>query len=61
MGGIELGHEIRWKHPGLAVLTSGYSHMLAEKGQHGFEHLQKSYALEPCPLSLDHRHRIQRR
>jgi PAS domain S-box-containing protein len=47
MSGIELGHEIRRRHPGLpVVLTSGYSHVLAEEGRHGFELLQKPYAAE---------------
>jgi PAS domain S-box-containing protein len=47
MSGIELGLEIRRRHPGLpVVLTSGYSHVLADKGRHGFELLQKPYAVE---------------
>jgi PAS domain S-box-containing protein len=47
MGGVELGLEIRKRHPGLPiVLTSGYSHVLAEEGRHGFELLQKPYAVE---------------
>ncbi|MBA1156026.1 GAF domain-containing hybrid sensor histidine kinase/response regulator [Microvirga mediterraneensis] len=47
MSGIELGQEIRRRHPHLpVVLTSGYSHVLAEKGRHGFELLQKPYAAE---------------
>ena len=47
MSGVELGLEIRRRHPGLpVVLTSGYSHVLAEKGRHGFELLQKPYAVE---------------
>jgi PAS domain S-box-containing protein len=45
--GVELGHEIRRLYPGLPViLTSGYSHVLAEEGRHGFELLQKPYAVE---------------
>ncbi|WP_207538754.1 hybrid sensor histidine kinase/response regulator [Sabulicella rubraurantiaca] len=45
MSGIELGLEIRRRHPGLpVVLTSGYSHVLASEGRHGFELLQKPYA-----------------
>ncbi len=28
------------------VLTSGYSHVLAQEGQHGFELLKKPYAAE---------------
>jgi CheY-like chemotaxis protein len=47
MSGLELGQEIWRHHPGLpVVLTSGYSHVLAEKGRHGFELLQKPYAAE---------------
>jgi CheY-like chemotaxis protein len=47
MGGVELGEEIRRRHPGLPViLTSGYSHVLAEEGRHGFELLHKPYAAE---------------
>ncbi len=47
MSGVELGLEIRRRHPGLpVVLTSGYSHVLAEKGRYGFELLRKPYAVE---------------
>ena len=47
MSGIELGQEVRRRYPGLpVVLTSGYSHVLAEEGRHGFELLQKPYAAE---------------
>lgn len=47
MSGIELGYEIRRRYPSLpVVLTSGYSHVLAEEGDHGFELLQKPYAAE---------------
>ena len=47
MTGIELGEEIRIRHPMLpVVLTSGYSHVLAEQGRHGFELLQKPYAIQ---------------
>ncbi len=47
INGVELGREIRRRHPGLpVVLTSGYSHVLAEEGRHGFELLQKPYAVE---------------
>jgi CheY-like chemotaxis protein len=45
MSGIELGLEIRKRHPNLpVVLTSGYSEVLAEEGRHGFELIQKPYA-----------------
>ncbi|HEV2566966.1 MAG TPA: PAS domain-containing protein [Microvirga sp.] len=47
MSGVELGREIRQRYPGLpVVLTSGYSHVLAEEGRHGFELLHKPYAVE---------------
>jgi signal transduction histidine kinase/CheY-like chemotaxis protein len=47
MSGIELGQEIGRRWPGLrVVLTSGYSHVLAEQGRHGFELLQKPYSLD---------------
>ena len=47
MSGIELGQEIRNRWPALRiVLTSGYSHVLAQQGRHGFELLQKPYSVE---------------
>jgi DNA-binding NtrC family response regulator len=47
MSGVELGYEIRRRFPDLpVVLTSGYSHVLAEDVRHGFELLHKPYATE---------------
>jgi PAS domain S-box-containing protein len=47
MGGIELGQEIRRLRLDVPViLTSGYSHVLAENGRHGFELLHKPYSIE---------------
>ena len=47
MTGIELGHELRRRFPDLRViLTSGYSHVLAQEGRHGFELLHKPYSVE---------------
>ena len=47
MSGIELGREIRRRRPNVpVVLTSGYSHVLAEEGTHGFELLHKPYTVE---------------
>jgi len=47
MSGIELGQEIRGRHPDLpVVLTSGYSHVLAPNGTSGFELLHKPYSVE---------------
>jgi PAS domain S-box-containing protein len=45
--GVELGHEIRRRHPSLPViLSSGYSHVLAADPTHGFQLLPKPYAIE---------------
>ena len=47
MNGIDLAHEVQRRWPDLpVVLTSGYSHILAEEGSHGFELLQKPYTVE---------------
>jgi PAS domain S-box-containing protein len=47
MDGVALGHEIRRRCPGLpAVLASGYSHVLAEEGAHGFPLLHKPYSVK---------------
>ena len=47
MNGLELAGEIRRAYPDVpVVLTSGYSHVLAENGRHGFELLHKPYSIE---------------
>ncbi|MCI3944024.1 histidine kinase [Pseudomonas syringae] len=47
MNGIDLAHEIRRQYQDLPVLlTSGYSHILAQNGTDGFELLQKPYSVE---------------
>jgi PAS domain S-box-containing protein len=47
MSGIDLGLAIRTRWPQLrVVLTSGYSHVLAQDGRHGFELLHKPYSVE---------------
>lgn len=47
MPGIEFAGEVRRRYAGLpAVLTSGYSHVHAQSGSHGFELLHKPYSLE---------------
>jgi DNA-binding NtrC family response regulator len=47
MNGIELAKEIAKRRPDLpVVLASGYSHVLAEEGSHGFELLHKPYSVE---------------
>ncbi|MBB5694397.1 PAS domain S-box protein [Muricoccus pecuniae] len=47
MNGVDLGKEIRRRWPSLpVVLTSGYSHVLANDGAQGFELLNKPYSAE---------------
>ncbi|WP_374472282.1 PAS domain S-box protein [Phenylobacterium sp.] len=47
MNGVDLGREIRRRDPQMPViLTSGYSHVLAQEGRHGFELLQKPYSVD---------------
>jgi CheY-like chemotaxis protein len=47
MDGVALGREIRRRFPGLpVVLASGYSHVLAEEGTHGFPLLHKPYSVD---------------
>jgi DNA-binding NtrC family response regulator len=45
--GLELAKIVQTRYPGIPViLASGYSHVLAESGSHGFPLLQKPYSLE---------------
>jgi len=45
--GVALGKEIRKRWPHLPiVLNSGYSHVLADDGNHGFDLLHKPYSVE---------------
>ena len=47
ISGIELAETLRSRFPDLpVVLTSGYSHVLAAEGTHGFALLQKPYTAE---------------
>jgi PAS domain S-box-containing protein len=47
MNGVELAGVIRDRYPGLpVVLTSGYSNVLAENADRGFELIQKPYSVE---------------
>jgi DNA-binding NtrC family response regulator len=47
MNGVELAGVIRERYPGLpVVLTSGYSNVLAENADLGFELIQKPYSVE---------------
>ncbi|BCM85332.1 hybrid sensor histidine kinase/response regulator [Methylobacterium indicum] len=53
MGGIELAKTLRRRHPDLPVLlTSGYSHVLAQEGSHGFPLLHKPYSAEQLSRML---------
>ncbi|ACA15584.1 multi-sensor hybrid histidine kinase [Methylobacterium sp. 4-46] len=47
MGGLALAQQLRQRLPHLPVLlASGYSHVLAQDGQHGFKLLHKPYSAE---------------
>ena len=47
VSGIELARQIRARWPSLeVVLTSGYSHVLAEEGSYGFPLLKKPYSID---------------
>jgi two-component system, NtrC family, sensor kinase len=53
MNGVELGREIRRRYVDLpVVLTSGYSHVLAQSGADGFELLHKPYSVEQLSRAL---------
>jgi PAS domain S-box-containing protein len=53
LDGVSLGKEIRRRHPGLPfVLNSGYSHILADDQDHGFELLHKPYSAEDLARML---------
>ena len=53
MGGVELARRLRDRWPNLPVLlTSGYSHVLAEDMRHGFELLRKPYSVEELSRGL---------
>jgi PAS domain S-box-containing protein len=53
MNGLELGREIQRRWPDMAViLTSGYSHVLANGGAQDFELLHKPYSAEGLSRAL---------
>ncbi|MDX7949608.1 response regulator [Lichenihabitans sp. Uapishka_5] len=53
MGGIELAKILKVSYPRLpVVLASGYSHVLAEEGTHGFELLHKPYSADQLSRML---------
>jgi CheY-like chemotaxis protein len=54
MSGVELATELRTRLPALPViLTSGYSHVLAEEGSHGFTLIHKPYSADAVARALD--------
>jgi PAS domain S-box-containing protein len=58
--GVLLAQEIRRRWPSLrVVLTSGYSHVLAEEGSHGFELLRKPYSVDSLVAMIAGRPRRQ--
>ena len=47
MDGVDLAREVQRRCPGMPViLASGYSHVLAREGSHGFELLHKPYSAD---------------
>ena len=53
MNGIEFAATVRQRYPGLPiVLTSGYSDVLAENADRGFDLIQKPYSLETIARAL---------
>ncbi|WP_165491123.1 PAS domain S-box protein [Lichenihabitans psoromatis] len=61
MNGVDLAQEIRRRHADLpVVLTSGYSHVLAQSGTHGFELLHKPYSIEQLSHVLTKAARMRR-
>jgi len=53
ISGVELAKSIRRRYPHLpVVLTSGYSHVLAEEGRHGFALVAKPYSAESLARTL---------
>ena len=54
MSGIELARRLRRERPELpVVLTSGYSHVLAQEGTSGFELLHKPYSVDGLSRVLE--------
>ncbi len=53
MSGVDLAKEVRSRRPNLPiVLTSGYSHVIAEEGTHGFTLLRKPYSVDGVTKAL---------
>ncbi len=53
MSGVDFAQALRAERPGLpVVLTSGYTHVLAQEGAHGFELLHKPYSMDGLSRAL---------
>ncbi|MHB8283561.1 MAG: PAS domain-containing hybrid sensor histidine kinase/response regulator [Caulobacteraceae bacterium] len=53
MNGVDLANDLHRRYPDLPViLTSGYSHVLALDGRHGFELLRKPYSIDELSKTL---------
>jgi CheY-like chemotaxis protein len=53
MSGVDLAREFKRRRPDVPViLASGYSHILAEQGAHGFPLLQKPYSVEALSRAI---------
>jgi CheY-like chemotaxis protein len=53
MSGVDLAKEFQRRRPGVpVVLASGYSHILAEEGAHGFPLLQKPYSVDALSKAI---------
>jgi len=53
MSGVDLAKEFGQRRPGVPViLASGYSHILAEEGAHGFPLLQKPYSVDALSKAI---------
>ena len=54
IGGLEMAKRLRQTSPELPIiLASGYSHVLAREGAHGFPLLQKPYSTEQLARAID--------
>ncbi|QJU60541.1 response regulator [Sphingomonas sp. AP4-R1] len=61
MDGVQLGREIKARWPHLpVVLTSGYSHVLADNGSQGFDLLNKPYSVDELSRVLRDAYRPRR-
>jgi PAS domain S-box-containing protein len=61
ISGIELAQQVRREQPAMPIiLTSGYSHVLAENGTYGFELLHKPYSVDQLSRVLQKAMRFKR-